>query len=303
MKLNVIYNKSCLNMEEVEDNSIDTIITSPPYWGLRDYGIADQIGLEPTLKEYLDKILIVTAECKRILKPTGIMWWNHGDCYGGNNSRASSGGRAGFGTHREGVFNIPVTAKCLALQNFRLIIRLMDEQGWILRNTVIWSKPNGMPSSVKDRLANKYEPVFMLVKNKKYWFDLDAIREKHQTPIHSPGRKKLDDSLKRSDPGHPSQKQDRKWGTPSGKNPGDVWTIPTQPYPETHFATFPEKLIIKPILSSCPEGGIVLDPFAGSGTTLAMAKKNNRQYIGYELSKKYLKFIYKRLEAEKTLWD
>ena len=365
MRTNVVYNKSCVSMPEVDDNSVDCIMTSPPYWGLRDYGkganqiwggdndcyhnweIIDilrkatsgdlpspksiiagkrtnaenrpgkpsefcqfchawhgQLGLEPTLEMYLEHLLIITAECKRILKPTGVMYWNHGDSYHG-------GGRGRDKKYGKGRDYCPENfskgnwyqPKCLLLQNFRLILGMISEQSWILRNVIQWNKPNAMPSSTNDRFTNKYEPVFMLVKNKKYWFDLDAIREEHQTPIHSPGRKKLNGSLKRSDPGHPSQKQDRKWGTSSGKNPGDVWTIPTQPYPEAHFATFPEKLLIKPILSSCPEGGIVLDPFAGSGTTLAMAHKYHRQYIGYELNQKYLKFIYKRVAKEDTLFN
>jgi len=159
------------------DECIDCVITSPPYWGLRDYQVEGQIGLESTLEEYLEKLLKITAEIKRVLKPTGVVFWVHGDCYGGNNSRASFGGRAGFGIPREGVFKIPVTSKCLALQNFRLLIRLVDEQGWILRNIIIWHKTNNLPSSVKDRFTNSYEPIFFFVKSKeksndiKIWLD------------------------------------------------------------------------------------------------------------------------------------
>ena len=436
-------------MPEIDDNSIDCIITSPPYWGLRDYGkevnqiwggnseckhqwgskicppsgehyhgqgkstLRDgnvspdeqwnkatsgqkffsqfcqlcgawygQLGLEPTLEMYLNHLLLVTAECKRVLKPTGVMYWNHGDNYGGSSMGSWNAPIEIRGKQYRHCLSIDTEylapprkdkstkAKCLNLQNYRLILRLIDEQDWILRNSVIWNKPNGMPSSVKDRLANKYEPVFMLVKNKKYWFDLDSIREKQKIIFNAPQRGKrriakeqLQDN---TNPGFAY-----RTNHPSGKNPGDVWSIPTQPYPEAHFATFPEKLILKPILSSCPEwickkcgkarvrikekaqrikqhwapgterkteiakgkhgktstlvsgykftyktigwtdcgcnagwrAGIILDPFAGSGTTLAMARKYNRQYIGYELNPKYLKFINKRLEAEKTLWD
>ena len=236
--------------------------------------------------------------------------------------------------------------------------RLKKQNRWILRNSVIWNKPNGMPSSVKDRLTNKYEPVFMLVKNKKYWYDLDAVRNEptgRTDPITNFGKYTK----------HLGAEHSFRLDATKGANPGDVWSIPTQPYPEAHFATFPEKLILKPILSSCPEwickkcgkarvritdsksvptrparkskdknnnifstrrermmpeyrntigwtdcgcnagwrAGIILDPFAGSGTTLAIAHKYHRQYIGYELNPKYLKFINKRLEKEKTLWD
>ena len=405
-------------MPEVDDNSVDCIITSPPYWGLRDYGSEanqvwpdgwhGQLGLEPTLSLYLDHLFLITAECKRVLKPTGVMWWNHGDCY---SAKRWSDTPSTTGISRkcsdivvEKIHGLP--DKCMVLQNYRLILRLIDEQGWILRNDVKWHKPNGMPSSVKDRLANKHEPVFMLVKQKRYWFDLDAIREKYTKPLDRWGGDNL--KVKKI----PCTCQENKgktnmirgyWDCPkcngtrfikvgsnwdngtgqttyrdrdmrpdkSGKNPGDIWTIPTQPYPEAHFATFPEKLIIKPILSSCPEWicrkcgkarvritkkdqrirqhwapgtekkteiakgkhgdtstlvsgykftyktigwsdcqcsagwrpGITLDPFAGSGTTLAMAKRYNRQYIGYEISKKYIPLSNKRIAKEDTFFN
>ena len=179
MKTNQIIQGDTLKVLKTwPDDLVDTIITSPPYWGLRDYGVKGQIGLEPTLDEFIEKNLAITKELQRVLKPTGVMYWNHGDCYGGNNSRASQGGRAGFGTPREGTFK-RAAAKCLAMQNYRLIFKMIDHQGWILRNTIIWHEPNHMPSSVKDRFANSYEPVFMLVKKKKYWFDLDAVRARH----------------------------------------------------------------------------------------------------------------------------
>ncbi|MQY69674.1 MAG: hypothetical protein GH145_02270 [Firmicutes bacterium] len=436
MQTNIIYNKSSVSMPEVDDNSVDCIITSPPYWGLRDYGeganqvwggvlecehqwgdklvvrergsvagstaqvrnqtnpkIArthskrgqfcqicgawyGQLGLEPTLEMYIEHLLIITLECKRVLKPTGVMWWNHGDCYftgkgscnnpgGGNKSWQSWNDRKAIFPRGRGAPNRmskEMPAKCLALQNYRLIIRLIDEQGWILRNDVTWNKPNGMPSSAKDRLTNKHEPVFFLVKNKKYWFDLDAIREKHKQETidrkDNWGREKkpaFEDDM--------AYQMKKVYLNPSGKNPGDVWTIPTQPYPEAHFATFPEKLVIRPILSSCPEWicrkcgkarlritntqrevenskrqwekgtmrnykgerwnvtnhktigwtdckcnagwrpGITLDLFAGSGTTLAMAKRCRRQFIGYEIVKSYIPLTRKRLEKEDTMFN
>ena len=544
MQTNIVYNKSSLIMDEVENNSVDTVITSPPYWGLRDYGeganqiwdgdpecehqwgnklvvrergsatgltaqvrnqknpkIAKthstrgqfcqlcgawygQLGLEPTLEMYIEHLLLITAECKRVLKPTGVMWWNHADCYftgkgscnnpgGGPKSWKSWNDRKAIFPRGRGAPNRmskEIPAKCLALQNFRLIIRLIDEQGWVLRNTAIWNKPNSMPSSTKDRLTNKYEPVFFLIKNTKsqyywnekaglmanrkssplqenvdwewiecpkcegkgkisfndkstkiteetaedysspraryhrnsgegicsrckgtkkikhsfwhsldYWFDLDIIREKHKEN----SKKRYNYSLEGSyTPGnvYPNEKREKPqhYNPESlksvGKNPGDVWTIPTQPYPEAHFATFPEKLTIKPILSSCPaeicrkcgkarvritkpskeyaellgtwtkdtdkdknlranigfqahtkkiattaqyqtigwsdcgcnagwRPGIILDPFAGRGTTLAMAKRLGRQFIGYEIVKSYIPLIRKSLEKEDTMFN
>ena len=184
---------------------------------VRDYGVEGQVGLEPTLSEFLEKMLNITKELKRVLKKTGVMFWNHGDNYsasgkGMNPTNEPTGkqvyvmknidrnckhcGKSFKGNPMQnfcsaqcsGVDNTPrsekglIQPKCLCLQNYRLILRMIDEQGWILRNSIIWNKPNHMPSSVKDRFSNSYEPVFMLTKNKKYWFDLDAVRVPHQYP-------------------------------------------------------------------------------------------------------------------------
>ena len=288
-------------LKTLPGDSVDTIITSPPYWGLRDYGFDEQIGLEPTLEEFIDKMSSITGQLKRVLKPSGVMWWNHGDCYGGIKEGKTDRMVADYvkDTQKSLKKYAPKHEKCLMLQNYRLILRMIDEQGWILRNTIVWHKPNGMPSSVKDRLGNKYEPVFMLVKNKKYWFDLDAIREPHKEISlkrleravsnkhkHSEGcpgqsmqglykprasRKHFDNPEKYGSPrardfrnknkGIGAMQPNKFEGgdymvgelDPAGKNPGDVWAIPTQPLSEAHFATFPEKLIEPMIKASCPQ--------------------------------------------------
>ena len=216
------------------DEHVDTIITSPPYWGLRDYGVDGQIGLEPTLAEYHERLLKVTEECMRVLKPTGVMFWDHGDSY---------------------------KDKCLTIQNDRLIIKMIDEQDWILRNRNIWYKPNGMPSSVRDAFSNKYEPVYMLVKSKKYWFDLDAVRVPHAasslerwkqgTPRTETTANVKNAVVKKHNPTYITAKSGDLLNS-LGKNPGDVWTIPTQPYPDSHFATFPTALIEPMIKAACP---------------------------------------------------
>ena len=284
------------------DNFFDTIITSPPYWSLRDYGIEGQIGLEPTLNEYLEKMAKVTKELKRVLKPKGIMFWNHGDCYNanwreGSTKTASKIQRANKGSLAfVGKKGSKVT-KCMALQNYRLLLKMVDEQGWILRNIIIWHKPNHMPESVKDRFSKSYEPVFMLVKNKKYWCDLDAVRVPHKWAD------KDKRSLLRRVP-HKSGKSTMdncQYSTvavgyhPTGKNPGDVWEIPTQPVKEIHFATFPEKLIEPMIKFGCPKGGVVLDPFMGSGTTGLVARRLGRKFVGIELNPEYIKIAWKRI--------
>jgi len=247
------------------DASINTIITSPPYWGLRDYGVDGQIGLESTLEEYHARLLDVSAECMRVLKPTGVMFRNHGDSY------ASSGGASRHKGYSDpkypnggtGEFDEPsayprnIQPKSLFMQNERLIIRMIDEQGWILRNRIIWSKPNGMPSSVTDRFSNKYEPVYMLVKSKKYWFDLDAVRVPHakssiERVSQNNGNPIFNGNKQRGHPKGQDTLNPQQFCHPLGKNPGDVWTIPTQPYPESHFATFPTSLIEPMIEGGCP---------------------------------------------------
>jgi len=160
-------------LRKFPDNCIDTIITSPPYWRLRDYGVKGQIGLETTLDEYIDKLLKITSELKRVLKSTGVMFWNHGDSYATHSTSRGEGETrpdssmlkgTGLGSSQRRCIAKEFKEKCLCLQNYRLIIEMIS-QGWILRNTIVWHKPNHMPSSVKDRFANSYEPVFMLVKN------------------------------------------------------------------------------------------------------------------------------------------
>ena len=302
-------------MRKMEPETFDTIITSPPYWGLRDYGVDGQIGLEPTLEEYHARMLEVTAECMRVLKPTGVMFWNHGDSYCSNwgggrigswmssknedEGKGWSGGEhSAFPPNMMRKSGIPV--KSLTMQNERLIIKMIDDQGWILRNRIIWNKPNGMPSSVTDRFSNKHEPVYMLVKAKKYWFDLDAVRKPYTEPMNRWGGQKLKASGKSEwDKGTGQESYRDRDMRPNilGKNPGDVWTIPTQPYPESHFATFPTTLIEPMVKAACPDGGTVLDPFCGSGTVLEVCRLLNRNAIGLELNPEYETLIKERSMA------
>jgi DNA modification methylase len=390
-------------LQKIPDESVDCIITSPPYWGLRDYGVEGQIGLEYSLEEYLEKLLKIIAELKRVLKPTGILFLNHGDCYGGSlqGYGAKKPSETGFQKpagidprySKEKPPTAKLKAKCLVLQNWRLVLRMIDKQGWLLRNVIIWHKPNHMPSSVKDRFTNSYEPVFMLVKSKKYYFDLDAIRippktlenkalsfnyrlrDSEKKSKHCPQFKATKEEIERYKEEWEKQKQlsyvnddkgarrsrvrawlntknkrthypqdqaesfgsprarywrEKKWETPYhpsgdptihgqrrppqpnqkgafhplGKNPGDLWSIPTQPAPPEargkHFAIFPEKLVEPMIKAGCPKNGIVLDPFCGSGTTCVVAKKLGRNYIGIDISKEYCEIAEKRLERTQS---
>ena len=315
MKTNQIIHGDCLDiLPSIESDSIDCIVTSPPYWGLRDYQVEGQIGQEPLLNEYITKMLLVTAECKRILKPTGTMFWVHGNSYGGVASQPY-GNRKGVYAEMlpHGLRRPKYIEKCLTMQNFRLAIRMIDDQGWILRNTIIWHKKNSMPSSVKDRLTNTYEPVFFFSKNKKYYFDLDAIR----VPQKDASKKKIVTAQKQIGSKSIKNKEMHifnrtyrstkdiceKRDPQKGKNPGDVVALSTQPFPEAHFAVFSEKLIEPFIKAACPQNGIVLDPFMGVGTTAVVAKRLSRNYLGIELNPEYIKIATKRISKIPTNLD
>jgi DNA modification methylase len=313
--INDIIQGDCIEvMQGMDSESIDCIVTSPPYWGLRDYDAEGQIGLEPTLEEYHNKLLILTAECKRVLKKAGTMFWVHGDSYAssGGASRHNGYSDPKYSNGRTGKFVEPsaypqgnIRPKSLFMQNYGLAMRMIDEQGWILRNILIWHKKNHMPSSVRDRYANAYEPVFFFSKSKTYHFDLDAIRipqkEESKKKIVVAKKQKNCNSIKNKemDKFNPIYRSTRdiceNLDPEKGKNPGDVFTLPTQPFPEAHFAVFPEKLIEPFIKAGCPEGGIVLDPFMGAGTTAVVAKKLGRLYKGIEINSEYIKIAHKRI--------
>jgi len=302
MEIDKIYCGDALNtLKKIPDEFVDCVVTSPPYWGLRDYGVDGQIGLEPALEEYLEKLLVITKELKRVLKPTGIMFWNHGDCYGGiktgkTDKKVSDCVR---NSQRNLKKYAPKFEKCLMLQNYRLILKMVDRQNWILRNIIIWHKSNHMPSSVKDRFANSYEPVFFFSKSKRYWSDLDAVRVSHKAESLERVKRNWDGHR---EPMSSYESMDiKRMCHPHGKNPGDVWKISTGGFKGAHFATFPEKLITPTIKFGCPKSGVVLDPFMGAGTTGLVAKKLGRHYIGIELNKSYVEMAEKRIAATPEL--
>jgi site-specific DNA-methyltransferase (adenine-specific) len=298
----------------MEDESVDCIVTSPPYYGLRDYQVEGQIGLEPTLGGYLDKMLAVTAELKRVLKKTGVMYLNHGDSYGGSNgvgykeTKWNSLFLENESVKKKMGIQESVPAKSLMLQNYRLALRMIDEQQWILRNQLIWWKPNCMPSSAKDRYTVDFEPVFFFSKSKKYFFDVqhepvvDQERLTHRllNPENFNRKQQYDGKSKTGQGINPkTAEKTRLKILQQGRNPRCVWRIPTQPYPESHFAVFPEKLIEPMIRAGCPVGGLVLDPFMGSGTVAQVATCLNRNWLGIELNPEYEKLIRKRLDNGK----
>lgn len=251
----IICGDSLAVLKTLPAESVDCIVTSPPYHGLRDYGVGGQIGLEKTLNEYLGKMLAITAELKRVLKKSGTMWWDHGDSYGHKQNMGQQGKHGGRKDRKFTPSSIGANdglEKSLMLQAHRLAIRMIDEQQWILRNTIIWHKPNCMPSSIKDRFTVDYEPVFFFTKSRRYYF------ERQLEPL-KPGTLERSQYTFGGVPGraYPGEKREHpypeKWNfDPAGRNKRCVWKVPTHSFGEAHFATFPEKLIEPMISAGCP---------------------------------------------------
>ncbi|MFS2091040.1 DNA-methyltransferase [Paenarthrobacter nicotinovorans] len=336
------------------NGSVDCIVTSPPYYGLRDYGNDGQYGLEESPAAYVETMRALFAELRRVLADDGTLWLNIGDSYSGirggksapdnKNKHAEADTPSSFtgkGSQRKNLLGIP----------WRVAFALQDD-GWILRNAVVWHKPNAMPESVNDRLSCRYEQFFMFSKSQRYHFDLDPIREELIYPDAADGTRvfggknkgnqggidaterrrggkpwtrKLDTSDKTdcgtltiaqdtavtdadmlttmdgmpapapqgkytaADKARPATGRRHTGGHVQGKNPGDMWSINTQPFAGAHFAVMPQELARRAIVSGCKPGGTVLDPFSGSGTTGLVAQNNGRKYVGIDLSEDYLK--------------
>jgi DNA modification methylase len=295
--INKIFNEPCLEtLSRMRDKSIDCVITSPPYWQLRDYGYDGQWGLEPTFKQYLEHLWQLMDEIYRVLKDEGTCWINLGDTYArGTRAKYAHSNQSLRSKHEHLIEpntkpNYNGLDKCLLLIPHRFAIGCID-RGWILRNDIIWAKRNGMPESVTDRFTKKHEYIFFMVKSEKYYFDLDAIREKHSDISLNRikyGFKSEHDSIGNIDV---SEMGDR-FCNPKGKNPGsvsDFWDITTKPSLNKHYASYNDELLMKPILAGCPEGGIIYDPFMGTGTTAITALRANRYFIGSEMSSEYIK--------------
>jgi site-specific DNA-methyltransferase (cytosine-N4-specific) len=299
MELNKVYQGNCMDLfKEMEDESIDCCITSPPYWQLRDYKWNGQWGLEPTFKLYLEHLWSMMNEVYRILKPTGTAWINLGDTYGTvsgsmDGAKKYKSKESDYSEESFDFKQVPSINKCLLLIPHRFAIGCIDS-GWIVRNDIVWAKRNGMPESVTDRFSKKHEYFFLMVKQEKYYFDLDAVRDKH---IWADRDKR---SLVKGGIRHKSGlsfSEDNQYAANGvgyneyGKNPGsvsDFWDIPTQPSSDEHYAAYNDKLIGKPIVAGCPKGGIILDPFAGTATTGCRALELGRNFIGFEGSKKFV---------------
>jgi DNA modification methylase len=322
----------CLDrLRELADESVHCVVTSPPYWALRDYGVAGQLGLERTPSEYVERIMHVFREVRRVLRRDGTCWVNLGDVYLGGRSGgihgstvtsqrnhhatraalAATGGirhRRVAGLKRKELVGLP----------WRVAFALQAD-GWFLRSDIIWHKPNPMPECVSDRPSRAHEYMFLLSRRPRYWFDADAVRtplrEKtftaHGTPprrskgtdalgqvaSHNVGRDVPERKPRVDENGEPVGANIRSvWRLDEIEAP-DVWTIPQEPYPHSHFATFPRALVRPCVLAGCPVDGVVLDPFAGSGTTGEVALELGRRAVLIEMNPEYVPLIERRLRG------
>jgi DNA modification methylase len=291
-------------LKTLEAGSVQTCVTSPPYWGLRDYGHDDQIGLEQTPDEYVAQLVAVFREVRRVLADDGTLWLNLGDSYSGtgkgpsNDVKGMRGNQRMDGAPKEWI-PIPkgLKPKDLVGIPWRVAFALQAD-GWYLRSDIIWHKPNPMPSSVKDRPTCAHEHVFLLSKSKRYFYDADAIREEWADDRNgSSGAKSLpySDGAGRAD----SLSVNGSTGlgaapSVSGRNARNVWTITSKPYKGAHFATMPPELAKRCILAGSRVGDTVIDPFLGSGTTAQCAETLGREWVGCELQPNYEELIRER---------
>ena len=338
-------------LRQMPDDSVQCCITSPPYWGLRDYGVAGQMGLEASLQEYLGRMVAVFDEVLRVLRKDGTCWVNMGDCYvtrantgtGWNSQINGKGtqieaGKASRQCRKTRASTGGLKQKDLVGQPWRIAFA-MQNAGWFLRRDIIWQKTNPMPETVHDRPATAHEYLFLLTKSPRYHYDAKAIMEPVTGRTHlrghgvnakirtvagldtGPGRHEtIKHAVSPKDVGRDNQglKHSAKFGRGPGwrsrqnasfsaaisgqvsdrRNRRSVWTIPCMPFKGAHFATFPERLVEPCILAGCPEGGLVIDPFAGSGTTGVVAVRHGRRFVGIELNPDYAAMAQKRIAAE-----
>ena len=355
MEINKIYNENSLTgLKNLPDNSIDCCVTSPPYFGLGDYGNSEQIGLENTPELFVEQLVKVFTEVKRVLKKEGTLWLNLGDSYWGGkgqsgqkdadiqdernkagksiSSKAQQMGGKGITMPKDGKHHTIKPKDLIGIP--WMVAFALRSSGWYLRQDIIWSKPNPMPESVTDRCTKAHEYIFLMSKSNKYYYDSEAIKQPMITKEDRPNgvvrnrlfqydsklnnnpeayrsggviggkkHKNLEDNGLTNHSFHKTRNEGKEWESLDGMaNKRSVWTVTTKPYSGAHFATFPEELICDMIKAGCQEGGVVLDPFMGAGTTALVARKLNRNYVGFELNPKYIKIAENRLRSELGLF-
>lgn len=327
IKLNTILCGDCLEvLRTLPSSSIDCCVTSPPYYALRDYGVDGQIGLEETPEAYIAKLSDVFMEVYRVLKPEGTLWLNIGDSYNGNKKGntetikhkvvAESNDfhkKLWKGAKQKDLIGVPW-----------MLAFTLRSQGWYLRQDIIWEKGNPLPESVTDRCTKSHEYIFLMSKSQKYYFDYEAIQEEATSSgkprvfgannqkgtlrndvgrVFNPRTKNCQYDGQKPNSFHLSRENGEPDKEYYVRNKRDVWSVNVKPCKEAHFATYPFELIKPCILAGCPENGIVLDPFMGSGTTAIVARSLNRNYIGVELNPEYIKIAQKRLEKHLGLFQ
>ena len=300
------------SMRTLPYKSINCCVTSPPYFGLRDYGVEGQLGLEQTPDQYVAELVSVFREVHRVLKDDGTVWLNIGDSYASfrdgkatpDTTRGTSLGTlvdTGKAKNRMAstFVNTPIKHKDLIGIPWRVAFALQAD-GWYLRQDIIWNKPNPMPESVKDRCTKSHEYIFLLSKSEKYYFDYEAIKEPATTSPAS--RNKAAEGYQADYPhGDRFSEGERVWGADGKRNKRSVWNVPLRPYKGAHFATFPMDLIEPCILAGCPVGGTVLDPFGGAGTTAIVSNNNDRDCILCELNPEYIDLAKNRIASEEKI--
>jgi DNA modification methylase len=293
-------------LDTIPDSSVHCAVTSPPYFGLRDYGHDGQIGLEPTPDEFVNQMVLVFREVRRVLRDDGTLWLNLGDSYnsgpsGGLDGSTLDGGRDSQKERRKAQFHRAPGLKHKDLIGipWRVAFALQAD-GWYLRQDIIWHKPNSMPESVTDRCTKAHEYIFLLSKSERYFFDASAIAE----PVAASSIPRLKQDIAQqhgSDrvPGKTNGTMKAVGGHGGKRNRRSVWTVTTKPFKGAHFATFPPDLIQPCILAGCPRGGIVLDLFGGAGTTGLVAERLGLDSILIELNEGYCQMARDRIRADR----
>ena len=312
MRANLIQGDCIEVMRTMDAGSVQTCVTSPPYWGLRDYGVDGQIGLESTPDAYIARMVEVFREVRRVLRDDGTLWLNLGDSYAtGTTSNRQESPNAGVGANCPEAQNsvprigtpIGLKTKDLCMIPWRVALALQAD-GWWLRSVIVWAKKSPMPESVTDRPTSSWEPIFLLAKSERYFYDAEAVKEE-AGPFRAGGANNGLDSPKVPDP---RKKQDALGkNTYTGfndryacnpcqtRNQRNVWHLGPEPYAEAHFATFPTEIPRRCILAGSKPGDTVLDPFNGSGTTGAVAVQHGRNYVGIELNPAYIELAKDRI--------
>ncbi len=318
-----IYEGDCLDvLPQLPEKSINCCVTSPPYWGLRDYGVEGQLGLEETPDEYVSKMVDVFREVRRVLHDDGTLWLNLGDCFNAYNGGAGPGSTIS-NTQTDQRPHLPsgYGLRCKSLKPKDLIgipwrvAFALQADGWYLRSDIIWHKPNPMPESIKDRPTRSHEYIFLLSKSRQYYYDHKAIQEparhdaKGKVPSgwdtgpgshHKKRGRYTSGNKERSENQQPGGRSSFSATVPwegLTRNKRSVWTIPSQPFSGAHFATFPPNLIKPCILAGCPAAGTVLDPFGGAGTTAVAALQYDRLATLCELNPEYITIAKERIDA------